>query len=37
MNTRKTKVPLIDLGIGANERANIAQGLSALLTDSYSH
>lgn len=35
MNTRKTKVPLIDIGIGDNERAKIAQGLSALLADSY--
>jgi starvation-inducible DNA-binding protein len=35
MNTKKTKSPAIDIGIGAGERKKIAQGLSALLADSY--
>ena len=32
---KKAKTPSIDIGIGANEREKIAQGLSALLADSY--
>jgi starvation-inducible DNA-binding protein len=37
MTTKKTKAQSIDIdiGIGANERQKIAQGLSALLADSY--
>jgi starvation-inducible DNA-binding protein len=35
MNAKKTKTPSIDFGIGAGERKRIAQGLSALLADSY--
>ena len=35
MNAKKAKTPAIDIGIGAKERAKIAQGLSALLADSY--
>jgi len=35
MNAKKTKTPTIDIGIGAGERKKIAQGLSALLADSY--
>lgn len=35
MNAKKIKAPLIDIGIGASERKKIAQGLSALLADSY--
>ena len=35
MNAKKAKTPSIDIGISANERKKIAQGLSALLADSY--
>ena len=35
MNARKAKAPAIDIGISASEREKIAQGLSALLADSY--
>ena len=35
MNAKKAKTPSIDIGIGAGERAKIAQGLSCLLADSY--
>ncbi len=35
MNAKKAKTPAIDIGIGANQREKIAQGLSALLADSY--
>jgi starvation-inducible DNA-binding protein len=35
MKTTKTRAPSIDIGISAGERAKIAQGLSALLADSY--
>ena len=35
MNAKKAKTPSIDIGISANEREKIAQGLSALLADSY--
>lgn len=35
MNVSKTKAPVIDIGISAAERKKIAQGLSALLADSY--
>jgi len=35
MNAKKAKTPAIDIGIGAGERKKIAQGLSALLADSY--
>ena len=35
MNTSKTSAPSINIGIGAEEREKIAQGLSALLADSY--
>jgi starvation-inducible DNA-binding protein len=35
MATRKTSAPSIDIGISASERKKIAQGLSALLADSY--
>ena len=35
MNAKKTQAPLINIGISASERAKIAQGLSALLADSY--
>ena len=35
MNAKKTKTPTIDIGISAGERKKIAQGLSALLADSY--
>jgi starvation-inducible DNA-binding protein len=35
MNARKSKTPSIDIGIGAEEREKIVQGLSALLADSY--
>ena len=31
----KTKAGMIDIGISAGERGKIAQGLSALLADSY--
>ena len=36
MNAKKAKTHSIDIGIGAGERKKIAQGLSALLADSYS-
>ena len=35
MNAKKAKTPSIDIGISADEREKIAQGLSALLADSY--
>jgi len=35
MNAKKAKIPSIDIGISAGERKKIAQGLSALLADSY--
>ena len=35
MNAKKAKSPAIDIGIGVGERKKIAQGLSALLADSY--
>jgi starvation-inducible DNA-binding protein len=35
MNAKKTQAPQIDIGIIAAERKKIAQGLSALLADSY--
>ena len=35
MNAKKAKSPLIDIGISAGAREKIAQGLSALLADSY--
>ena len=35
MNAKKAKIPSIDIGISADEREKIAQGLSALLADSY--
>ena len=35
MNAIKTKTPSIDIGISADERQKIVQGLSALLADSY--
>ena len=35
MNAKKAKAPSIDIGISAGERKKIAQGLSALLADSY--
>ena len=35
MNAKKAKTPSIDIGISASEREKIAQGLSALLADSY--
>jgi len=35
MKTSKTSAPSINIGIGADEREKIAQGLSALLADSY--
>jgi starvation-inducible DNA-binding protein len=35
MATSKSKSPAIDIGISAAERKKIAQGLSALLADSY--
>ena len=35
MNAKKTKTPTIDIGISSGERKKIAQGLSALLADSY--
>ena len=35
MNAKKAKAPAIDIGISAGERKKIAQGLSALLADSY--
>ena len=36
MSGKKSRTPAIDIGIGAGERKKIAQGLSALLADSYS-
>jgi len=35
MNAKKAKAPSIDIGISGGERKKIAQGLSALLADSY--
>ena len=35
MKAKKAKSPTIDIGISAGERKKIAQGLSALLADSY--
>ena len=35
MNAKKANAPAIDIGISAGERKKIAQGLSALLADSY--
>ncbi len=35
MNAKKAKTTSIDIGISAGERKKIAQGLSALLADSY--
>jgi len=35
MNAKKAKTPAIDIGISAGGRKKIAQGLSALLADSY--
>ena len=35
MNTKKTHAPAINIGISAGEREKIAQGLAALLADSY--
>jgi len=35
MNAKKPKTPSINIGISASEREKIAQGLSALLADSY--
>ena len=35
MSTRKTHAPAINIGISADEREKIAQGLAALLADSY--
>jgi starvation-inducible DNA-binding protein len=35
MNASASRVPSIDIGISAGERQKIAQGLSALLADSY--
>ena len=35
MNTKKAHAPAINIGISAGEREKIAQGLSALLADSY--
>jgi starvation-inducible DNA-binding protein len=35
MNAKKAKGTTIDIGIGAGDREKIAQGLSALLADSY--
>ncbi|MBE0621189.1 MAG: DNA starvation/stationary phase protection protein [Burkholderiales bacterium] len=35
MNAKKAKTPTIDIGISTGERKKIAQGLSALLADSY--
>lgn len=35
MSTKKNKASSIDIGINDNDRAKIAQGLSALLADSY--
>lgn len=35
MKTKKNTRPLIDIGISANQRKKIAQGLATLLADSY--
>jgi starvation-inducible DNA-binding protein len=35
MNSKKTKAPAIDIGIGGDARAKIVKGLSAVLADSY--
>jgi starvation-inducible DNA-binding protein len=35
MKSKQARNPAIDIGIGAGERERIAQGLSALLADSY--
>ncbi len=35
MNTKKAHTPAINIGISAGEREKIAQGLAALLADSY--
>ena len=35
MNAKKAKAPAIDIGINPKQRKKIAQGLSALLADSY--
>lgn len=35
MKERKSKAPVMDIGISAADRKKIAQGLSALLADSY--
>jgi len=35
MNVSRTKAPSIDIGISADERGKIAEGLSRLLADSY--
>ena len=35
MKAKKARTPAIDIGISAGERKKIAQGLSALLADSY--
>jgi len=35
MKAKRSRVPGIDIGIGAEERRRIAQGLSSLLADSY--
>ncbi len=35
MNTKKAHAPAINIGISAGEREKIAQGLAALLADSY--
>ena len=35
MNAKKVTAPPINIGIGAEAREKIAQGLSALLADSY--
>jgi len=35
MSSKKTTTSAIDIGIGADDRAKIVRGLSALLADSY--
>lgn len=35
MSSKKTKTSAIDIGISADDRANIVRGLSSLLADSY--
>ena len=35
MNAKKTRTPVIDIGISAGQRQKIVKGLSALLADSY--